>query len=199
MKIYDITQQIPDCEIYPGDPRPKVEKLSSMEVGDLYNLTKFSMCAHNGTHVDAPCHFFSGGKSVESIPLSKVIGIAYVAECHGKIDGEKVRNIGNKLRRVSGETILKLLIKGDGIVTGDGAKELTRMGIELIGSETQSVGDENAPMEVHKILLEKDVALLEGVRLKDVPEGQYFLCAAPLPITGADGAPCRALLIDFTE
>ena len=51
-------------------------------------------------------------------------------------------------------------------------------------------------MQVHKILLSRNIALLEGIILKEVPEGRYFLSAAPLNLAGADGAPCRAYLID---
>ena len=68
--------------------------------------------------------------------------------------------------------------------------------IDLIGSETQSVGPENAPMAVHLELLSKDVVLLEGIRLHEVKEGMYFLSAAPLNIGKAEGAPCRAILIE---
>ena len=50
-------------------------------------------------------------------------------------------------------------------------------------------------MEVHKILLGAHVVLLEGIILKDVPEGVYFLNAAPLNLQGLDGSPCRAYLI----
>jgi tRNA A37 threonylcarbamoyladenosine dehydratase len=51
-------------------------------------------------------------------------------------------------------------------------------------------------MAVHLALLEADVILLEGIRLSEVPEGVYFLSAAPLNLSGADGSPCRAILID---
>ena len=57
MKIYDISQEVLGCRVYPGDPAPQKRVLSSIEAGDLYNLTAFSMCAHNGTHIDAPSHF----------------------------------------------------------------------------------------------------------------------------------------------
>jgi arylformamidase len=50
-------------------------------------------------------------------------------------------------------------------------------------------------MAVHQVLLASDVILLEGIRLSEVPEGVYFLNAAPLHLSGADGAPCRAILI----
>ena len=62
MKIYDISQEVFNCRVYPGDPAPERRRLSSMEDGSLYNLTAFSMCAHNGTHIDAPFHFLKDGK-----------------------------------------------------------------------------------------------------------------------------------------
>ena len=65
MKIYDISQEVFGCQVYPGDPTPKKRVISSMEKGDLYNLTAFSMCAHNGTHIDAPFHFIKYGKTVD--------------------------------------------------------------------------------------------------------------------------------------
>ena len=72
-------------------------------------------------------------------------------------------------------------------------------GIELLGNEGQTVGPENAPMQVHLILLRREIALLEGIVLQGIPEGQYFLSAAPLNLGGADGAPCRAYLIDLEK
>ena len=60
MKIYDISQEVFGCVVYPGDPEPKKEVLSRMSDGALYNLTALSMCCHNGTHVDAPFHFCAG-------------------------------------------------------------------------------------------------------------------------------------------
>ena len=56
---------------------------------------------------------------------------------------------------------------------------------------------QNAPMEVHLILLGANAVLLEGIRLSEVSEGVYFLNAAPLNLSGADGSPCRAVLIDI--
>ncbi|MBR5791093.1 MAG: hypothetical protein IKY40_05140, partial [Phascolarctobacterium sp.] len=66
-----------------------------------------------------------------------------------------------------------------------------------IGNEGLSIGPVDAPMEVHKILLSANVVLLEGIILKDVPEGVYFLNAAPLNLAKLDGAPCRAYLIKY--
>ena len=90
----------------------------------------------------------------------------------------------------------RILIGGKATVTAEAAEVFAAGGIKLLGNEGQSVGPEDAPMQVHLILLRKEIALLEGIVLKDVPEGRYFLSAAPLNLAGADGAPCRAYLIE---
>ena len=83
MKIYDISQEIFTCQVYPGDPSPEKITLNSMDNGDLYNLTAFSMCAHNGTHIDAPFHFIKDGKTVDKMNLESFIGMAYVIKHEG--------------------------------------------------------------------------------------------------------------------
>ena len=197
MKLYDISQEVFGCAVYPGDPAPKRESLSRMEAGDLYNLTAFSMCAHNGTHVDAPYHFIQGGNTVDQIPLEKTVGLCYVAEWNGVLDGEDARRILNRAALAVRESARRILLKGDATVSAEAARVFAEDGVDLIGNESQTVGPEDAPMEVHKILLGADVVLLEGIRLSDVPEGVYFLSATPLCLGGADGAPCRAILAEW--
>ena len=197
MKIYDISQEVFASAVFAGDPAPKREVLSSIEEGAVCNLTAFSMCAHNGTHIDAPYHFFDDGETVEKLDLSKMVGYAWVTEQEGMVDAEDARAILEKARDACGESAKRILIKGDAVVTAEAAEAFAHANVELVGNESQTVGPENAPMQVHKILLGKGIVLLEGVRLGDVPEGVYFLCAQPLSLGGADGAPCRAVLVSF--
>ena len=192
MRFFDISQEIFTCAVYPGDPAPAREVLASMDKGDLYNLTAFSMCAHNGTHVDAPAHFFSDGDTVDKLPLHKTVGHCVVISHTGDVtaaDAARMLQIAGNCK--------KLLVKGDATLTLEGAQMLANAGIDLYGNESQTVGPENAPMAVHKCLLGANVVLLEGVCLAHVPDGNYLLCAAPINLGGADGAPCRAILIDF--
>ena len=93
----------------------------------------------------------------------------------------------------------RILIAGPATVTAEAAEVFATAGIKLLGNESQTVGPAEAPMQVHLILLGRGVALLEGVVLDDIPEGHYFLSAAPLNLAGADGAPCRAYLIQTEE
>ena len=195
MTIYDISQEVFGCRVYPGDPAPERELLCSTERGELYNLTAFRMCAHNGTHVDAPFHFLKDGKTVDEISLEAFVGKAYVAEHYGTVSGEDALKILETAKRQDPEAARRILIKGDAVVSPEAAKVFAANRILLLGNESQSVGPEDAPMEVHLILLGAQVVLLEGIRLEEVSEGVYFLSAAPLNLSGADGAPCRALLI----
>ena len=197
MKIYDISQEVFGCEVYPGDPIPRNQQISSITRGDLYNLTAFSMCAHNGTHVDAPCHFVNGGKSVDELDLEKTVGYAYVAEFCGDVTKEIARRIIEKARAVNSDSAKRILFKGDAVITEESAEYFTANGVCLLGVESQTVGPAEAPMRVHLVLLKKEVVLLEGIRLGDVNEGVYLLNAAPLNLKGADGSPCRAILVEM--
>ena len=197
MKLYDISQEVFGCAVYPGDPAPKRETLSRMEAGDLYNLTAFSMCAHNGTHVDAPYHFIPQGNTVEQIPLEKTVGLCFVAEWNGVLNEENARRILRRAALTLRESARRILLKGNVTVSAEAARLFAENGVDLIGNESQTVGPEDAPMEVHRILLGADVVLLEGIRLRDVPEGVFFLNAAPICLGSADGAPCRAILVEW--
>ncbi len=195
MKIYDISQEIFSCRVYPGDPAPERRVISSMESGEVYNLTAFSMCAHNGTHIDAPRHFIREGKAVDEVCLESFVGPAYVAEHQGIVTGEDAGKILEKARAQNPEAARRILIRGDAEVSLEAAEVFAAAGILLLGNESQSVGPEDAPMAVHCALLGAGVILLEGIRLAAVAQGVYFLSAAPLNLSGADGSPCRAILI----
>ena len=206
MKIYDISQEVFSCTVFPGDPSPQREILSSMEDGALYNLTSLHMCAHNGTHVDAPYHFIKDGKTIDQVPLEKFVGICYVAEHEGVVTAEAAKEILRKAEAAGGkcnftddsmDASRRLLIKGKAEVSAEAAIVFAEAGVLLIGNESQTVGQEHAPMEVHLILLGAGVVLLEGIRLTHVPEGVYLLNAAPLNLAEADGAPCRAILMEW--
>ena len=191
MKIYDISQEIFSCRVYPGDPTPERKELCATAKGDMYNLTAFSMCAHNGTHIDAPFHFLGQGKTVEQMQLHTFVGECYVARHTGEVTITDAQAI---VEQAGG--IPRILIAGPATVTAEAAQVFAQAGICLLGNESQSVGPESAPMQVHKILLSKDIALLEGIVLTDIAAGRYFLSAAPICLAGADGAPCRAYLIE---
>ena len=197
MKIYDISQEVFSCAVYPGDPHPEREIKLKISDGAVCNLSAFSMCAHNGTHVDAPLHFIDGGKSVDRVDLDRFVGYAYVAAHDGLLLAEDAERILKTAAALDPRAAERILVKGKATMTAEAARVFADKGIKLFGNESQTVGPEDAPMEVHLIMLGAEIVLLEGIRLADVEEGVYLLHAAPLNLGGAEGAPCRATLISM--
>ena len=122
MKIYDISQEVFGCRVYPGDPMPEKTEIASMEKGALYNLTALRMCAHNGTHIDAPFHFIKDGKTVDALSLETLIGKAFVAEHHGIVTAEDAEKIKEKAQKLDAQSANRILIKGDAEVSLEAAK-----------------------------------------------------------------------------
>lgn len=195
MKIYDISQEVFGCNVFPGDPSP--ERIIKLKIsdGDICNLTEIKMCAHNGTHVDAPFHFINEGKTIDQVDMDRFIGYAYVAEHVGDVSVDDAERFIAEAKALDPKSAERILVKGAATVTAEAAKVFAREGIKLFGNESQTVGPEDAPKEVHMIMLGAEIVLLEGIVLSDVPEGVYLLNAAPINLGGADGAPCRAVLI----
>lgn len=188
MKIYDISQELFTCCVFPGDLAPSRDQVLKISNQDNCNLTNVTMCAHNGTHVDAPYHFYEEGRTIDQLDLNKVIGEALVVAFEGELTGEDVE-------RIVKDAPPRILFKGKTVVTLEAAETMNRYGVCLVGVESQTVGPEDGPRDVHLELLGREVVLLEGIRLANVPEGRYLLNAAPVNLGGADGAPCRAVLL----
>lgn len=209
MKIYDIAQPVFECTVFPGDPQP--DRIVEMKIadGDICNLTSLRMCSHNGTHVDAPCHFIDGAKGMDEVSLYKFIGPAYVEKHDGDVTAEDAKGMLERAaacaeaKATSGADSIyagaekRILIGGKATVTLEAAKVFAEAGVDVVGNESQTVGPEDAPKDVHMVLLGAEVVLLEGIRLAEVPEGVYLLNAAPLNLTKSDGSPCRAVLLDI--
>ena len=189
MKFYDITQEMFSSHVYPGDKAPAFRRISDMADGKICNITEIEQNAHNGTHVDAPRHFIRDGITIEQIPLETLIGDCTVHT----FDHEAVS--ADDIRSLKGMCAPRLLMKGNCWLDRGAAVALQEMGILLVGVECQSMAEEKAPAAVHVEVLSRGIIGLEGLVLTDVPDGDYFLFAAPVKLGGSDGAPCRAVLM----
>lgn len=191
-KIIDISKDLITSPVYPGDPAPEISALCSLSQGDMCNMASLKTTLHAGTHVDAPLHFISGGTSVSRLPLEAFIGECVVLEMPaGRITGELVdRFFPRGAKRV--------LIKSGGKAFFDktGAEEAAYLGIQLIGTDSMSVGSRDEEAAVHRAFLGDNVYILENLNLSAVSKGKYFLLSQPVKIAGAEAAPARAVLLD---
>lgn len=190
MKVYDISQELFGSVVFPGNPAPRYESLKRIEDGFAANLSQISLCTHNGTHVDAPRHFVRDGKTIDQMDLNRLVGPCSVIEYSGELSGpEAERLIRGRHPRI--------LWKGDMVFGVEAAEVFVKNGVLLVGVECQTVGPDDARVDVHRLLLGNELAIIEGLRLGDVPEGDYLLSAAPLNLGGLEGSPCRAVLIQI--
>jgi arylformamidase len=188
MTLYDITQEVFHCRVFPGDAPPRYERVMSMEDCAPYNLTNISMCVHNGTHVDAPRHFIRDGKAIHELDLATFYGKCTVADLGS--DQEQ-----RELTSLLADCQERLLLKNVANLTEDEAITISSSHVKLVGIEGQSVGDSSNPAPVHHILLGNGIIALEGLNLQEVEPGEYLLCAFPLALADSDGSPVRAVLI----
>ena len=182
MRIIDITQELFSCRVYPGDLAPSFERVREMP-RDVCQVTNLSLCAHNGTHMDAPLHFIENGQAVDETPLDVFYG-----PCRVLVDFDEA------LAACKSEE--RLLLKGPAEITEERAKQIADTGLRLLGVESQSVAPPGETARVHQILLGAGMILLEGLVLSDVLPGSYTLAAFPLKLAGCEGSPVRAVLID---
>ena len=191
MNIIDISRTLLKTIEYPGDPKTRHEQVRTIENGGC-NLSAVYACVHTGTHADAPCHFIDGGETIEEADLNKFIGPCTVIEVpQGVISGEYVNKYFPK-------DCERLLIKGNGLChfMDSAAYETVELGVKLVGTDADSVGRAGDQTEPHRAFLRNGVAILEGLDLRKVEPGNYFLMAAPVKMGEIDGAPVRAVLVD---
>jgi arylformamidase len=192
---------------YEGEPGPKLYYRSQLSQGDTFTVSTLSLGSHTGTHVDAPSHFLDGAPGVDSLPLDALVGPAYVAEFGGDthittadLDSMDIpadcQRILFKTR--NGRFWDDAEFHTDFIALApDAARKLADHGILLVGIDYLSIERFHAsPHKVHETLLAGGVVILEGLDLRRVAAGGYFLICAPLNVVGAEGAPARAFLID---
>ncbi|MDA8169003.1 MAG: cyclase family protein [Nitrospiraceae bacterium] len=191
---------------WPGDPEVSVELFfaGSIEKGAQVNLSRFSMGAHAGTHIDAPLHYIRGGKGIDWIPFEAVIGRARVIGIQDRVSiklEELEKHDIRKGERVLFKTFNSLLwgkdkFQGDFVYLGTAAAEyLAARKVLAVGIDYLSVGGYGKnEQEVHRTLLEAGVWIIEGLNLSAVQPGNYELICLPLKLEGAEAAPARAAL-----
>lgn len=191
MILYDISTDLLSAKVYPGDPEPKSEQIFSMENDDMYNLSKIDICTHIGTHIDAPLHFCQYGNSIDKMRLSTFYGKCTVISFNGIITGEDMERLLPYCRK-------RIIFHGKSkaFLSSSAAFVLAQSDVMLVGTDALSIAPDFEEAKTHSELAKANIAVLEGLDLSGIKDGDYTLCAFPIKLAGLEAAPCRAILME---
>ena len=204
-KIYDLTPKISSrLAVFPGDqPFARTVALSFTH-GHHLELSSMHTTLHLGAHADAPSHYHREGAPIDQRPVERYVGPAQVIRVNGLTAGERVYPHHVQTQIVAPRVLFdtqsfqnpELWNSSFNSLSPELLHWLADQQVRLVGIDTPSVDPVDSKLlESHQALFARDFAVLEGLFLKDVPEGEYTLIALPLPLEGADASPVRAILL----
>lgn len=206
--LYDITPAIDErLQVWPGDTPPRREVLCDLRRGDTITLSTLHATVHLGAHADAPSHYGADAPSIEQRDLSLYLGPCEVI----RLDVPSGGVIGPNHLPSPPTTPRVLFATGTypdptqfredfAALTPELIARLHEQGVRLVGVDTPSVDRfDSKELPVHHACLRLDMAILEGLVLRDVPAGRYELIALPLKLAGFDASPVRAVLRSLPE
>lgn len=193
--------------VYEGDAPMSFEFLHDMRKGEGFTLSKLTLGAHSGTHVDAPMHFIRDGASIDKVALEPLIGPARVIDIPDSVQSIDAAELNRHTWRGAERVLFRTRSSVRGwmksstfhrdfaFVAPDAAQLLADAGVKLVGVDYISAEKfaADAPM-THRILLGKGIPIVEGLLLEAVTPGDYDLIVLPMKVGGHEGAPARAII-----
>jgi len=201
--IFDISPPISaQLKVWPGDTAPAREVLCDLNRGDNITLSTLRATVHLGAHADAPSHYGAGAPAIDGRSLELYLGPCEVMRVTA---ARGTRITPDQLPRpIRAERVLlatgtfpdpEVFNEDFAALSPELVEYLHRMGVKLVGIDTPSVDlFSSKDLPSHQTFLRYDMAILEGLVLKDVAEGKYELIALPLRLVGFDASPVRAIL-----
>jgi len=214
-KIIDLSYTINSgMMVYPGTERPVFQWLGRAN-SEGFNLTRFSMITHTGTHLDAPKHFVEDGIGIDEVPLEKLFGKANIFRFKEELNGQEI-TLDNVISSGFQMEENQIFILETGIeryaetskyneLYPYPTKELVEWFINkkikaymTDATAVDPVGSKDSMY--HHMILGAGIPIVENLKnLSLIPKGkEFFISALPIKLEGRDGAPCRAVaLLDF--
>jgi arylformamidase len=201
--LYDISPAIsPALAVWPGDTPPSREVLQDLARGDTVTLSSLRATVHLGAHADAPSHYGLGAAAIDERPLDLYLGECEVIRVATASDRQVTPGLLSRTASAPRVLLATGTAPDSAVFNRDFAAlapelidHLHERGVRLVGVDTPSVDPaDSKTLPAHNRCLAHDMAILEGLRLADVPEGRYELIALPLRLVGFDASPVRAVL-----
>ena len=203
--LYDISPPLIEAlAVWPGDVPLRREVQSELEQGATSTTSNFRATAHLGAHADAPSHVRRGSPSIEAVPLETYLGPCQVVRVsvrpRSQVRPADLPALSPAPRVLIATGTYPDVNRFDESFAGlapELIEHLADRGVLLIGTDTPSVDVYDAEdLPAHRTCVRRGVAILEGLVLSGVPEGEYELIALPLRFVGFDASPVRAVLRD---
>jgi len=200
MKIIDLTQLFTkEMPIFPGDEKPSLKD----EYDPQDDVTHYSVITgmHVGTHMDGPLHMVKGGKKLSEITPEQFVANGHVIDVRGKSEIDATVLNGKNI--TEGDCVLFYTDFGKDfrnanyfenypVLTEDLARKLVELKVKFVGTDT--AGPDNAPYTVHRILLSKEILILENLtNLESLLHASQFEVIALPAKFDADVAPVRVI------
>ena len=205
MKIFDISPTIsPATAVWPGDVPFSRQVSLDFEQGHNLVLSAVTSTVHVGAHADAPIHYHPEGEDIASRSLHYYLGpcqvvhtqLALGARLYPADLGDREIRMPRVLFRTGSFPDPDSWNSDFNSLSPELVEFLADRGVILVGIDTPSVDPEKSKeLESHQAIYRRNLAVLEGIVLDDVPEGCYFLVAPPLKLRDADASPVRAVLL----
>ena len=178
-----------------------------MARGDNITLSTLRATMHLGAHADGPNHYGKDAPAIDERGLDYFLGPCQVIRVGvaratritvraGLASLGKTFNLPPRVLFATGTYPDPQNWNTDfAALSVDLIDFLHDRGVITVGIDTPSVDlFESKDLPAHKAILRCNMSILEGLVLKDVPEGTYELIALPLPLVGFDASPVRAIL-----
>jgi arylformamidase len=201
--IYDISPTISArLKVWPGDTLPSREILSDLKRGDTITLSTLRATVHLGAHADAPSHYGLDAPAIHERSLDYYLGACQVMHvpvrrgaCIAPAEIKTAISAPRVLLATGTYPDAENFNEDFAALTPELVNSFHLQGVKLIGIDTPSVDPFlSKDLAAHKMFLKHNMAILEGLVLKDVPAGFYELIALPLKLEGFDASPVRAVL-----
>lgn len=202
-KLFDISPRIDSAlQVFPGDTPPVREVRLDLQKGDAVTLSTLHATVHLGAHLDAPSHYGRDGRTIDALALAVGLGpcqvVRVAVERGGCLAPERIdAEIRTPRVLFATGTFPDPTRWNDDFaaVAPECIDWLADQGVRLVGIDTPSIDPAaSKALPAHRRALARDLAILEGIVLTDVPAGAYELIALPLRLVGFDASPVRAVL-----
>ncbi|QOY93125.1 arylformamidase [Massilia sp. UMI-21] len=208
LRLWDISPTISAAiPVWPGDTPFAASPTWQIQDGCPVRVSRMTMTTHLGAHTDAPSHYDPAGSAIDAVDLRPYIGPCRVIHCIGA-GAVEAAHLEGKLDGVPPRVLLRTYASAPqtawdpafAAVTPAAIALLASRGAILVGTDTPSLDPQDSKtLDAHHAVRANGMAILEGIVLDEVPEGDYELLALPLKLAGMDASPVRAVLRELVR